>query len=133
MSLAWMVFGVAFYSFTIGNLSSVIASMDTKNTILKHKLYILADFSARIALPLNTDIKIKRFLENNNKDVTSIEEQNKLLAELPPSLRSEVVSHTHYNIIKGINFFQQKSPDFLWQVLPLLKQMKIYKGDVLYS
>lgn len=35
LSVLWMVFGVGFYSFTIGNLSSVIASMDTKNSILK--------------------------------------------------------------------------------------------------
>lgn len=30
LSLLWMIFGVGFYSFTVGNLSSLIASMDTK-------------------------------------------------------------------------------------------------------
>lgn len=48
----WMIFGVGFYSFTIGNLSSVIASMDTKNSLLKQKMTTLSDFSKRIELPL---------------------------------------------------------------------------------
>jgi CRP-like cAMP-binding protein len=35
LSVIWMIFGVGFYSFTIGNLSSVLASMDNKSAILK--------------------------------------------------------------------------------------------------
>ena len=69
-----MIFGVGFYSFTIGNLSSVIASMDNKNGILKQKLNTLSDFGKRITLPIELDHRIKRFLENNNKDVTSLED-----------------------------------------------------------
>lgn len=46
-----MVFGVGFFSFTIGNLSSVLASMDTKSAILKQKLNTLNDFSKKIAMP----------------------------------------------------------------------------------
>lgn len=34
IALGWMIFGVGFYSFTIGNLSSIIASIDTKAAIL---------------------------------------------------------------------------------------------------
>lgn len=52
LSVLWMIFGVGFYSFTIGNLSSVIASMDTKNGILKQKLNTLQDYAKRIALPI---------------------------------------------------------------------------------
>ena len=34
-NLIWMLFGVGFYSFTIGNLSSIIASIDVKAEYLK--------------------------------------------------------------------------------------------------
>lgn len=53
LSLLWMIFGVGFYSFTVGNLSSLIASMDTKTQQLKKKLNTLNDFSKRIKLPEN--------------------------------------------------------------------------------
>jgi hypothetical protein len=37
-TLIWMIFGVGFYSFTIGNLSSMMATMDAKAILLKKKM-----------------------------------------------------------------------------------------------
>ena len=34
VSIIWMIIGVGFYSFTIGNLSSIIQTIDEKNVIL---------------------------------------------------------------------------------------------------
>jgi hyperpolarization activated cyclic nucleotide-gated potassium channel 1 len=69
-----MVFGVGFYSFTIGNLSTVIAKMDAGTALLKSKLNTLTDFSKRVNLKPEVEQKIKRFIENNNKDVTTLED-----------------------------------------------------------
>ena len=55
LSVIWMIFGVGFYSFTIGNLSSVLASMDNKSAILKQKLLTLSDYSRKIAMPKELD------------------------------------------------------------------------------
>jgi hypothetical protein len=57
------------------------------------------------------------------------------LNDLPASLRSEVVSHTHGEIIKKINFFKErkKDPDFLWAILPLLRPIKLMPLDQLYT
>ena len=52
--------------------------------------------------------------------------------DLPASLRSEVVSHTHGEIIKKINFFKDKDPDFLWAILPALRPIKLMPTDILY-
>ena len=41
LALIWMIIGVNFYSFTIGNVSSIIASMDQKSAILNSKLNTL--------------------------------------------------------------------------------------------
>jgi CRP-like cAMP-binding protein len=81
----------------------------------------LGEYARKIAMTKELEIRIRNFIENNNKDFHSIEDQERLLQELPPSLKSEVVSHTHGNIITCVRFFQDKNPDFLWQVLPLLK------------
>jgi potassium voltage-gated channel Eag-related subfamily H protein 7 len=36
LSNLWMVFGITFFTFTIGNLASVLENIDTKSAILKH-------------------------------------------------------------------------------------------------
>lgn len=63
-----MVFGVGFYSFTIGNLSSVLASMDTKSALLKQRLMTLNDFSKKIKMAQPLEFRIRKFLEDNNND-----------------------------------------------------------------
>lgn len=100
-----MVFGVGFFSFTIGNLSSVLASMDTKSAILKQKLNTLSDFAKKVNMAQPLEFRIRKFLEDNNNDLVSLEDQDRLLLELPPSLKSEVVGHTHGHIVTCIRFF----------------------------
>lgn len=133
LSIFWMYFGCVFFSFTIGNLSSALGSMDTKSAILKQKIGTLTDFSRKIDMPLDTEFRIRKFLTDNNKDQVSLEDQERLLHELPPTLKSEVIGHTHGHMVKTIQFFHDKNADFLMQILPLLKPFRIYKHDILYS
>lgn len=44
MSLIWMIFGVGFYSYVIGNFSSMIAALDQKNQELRSRLLTLDKF-----------------------------------------------------------------------------------------
>jgi predicted transcriptional regulator len=92
---------------------------------LGQKLNILNEFAKRTKLPLSVLYKIRRHLENNHKHQNNLEDQEKLLNDLPASLRSEVVSHTHGSIINKINFFKDKDPDFLWAILPTLRPIMI--------
>jgi Cyclic nucleotide-binding domain len=127
-----MVIGVGFYSFTIGNLASIFNSIDIKAAHLHQKLAILAEFSKRTRLSEDVQNRVKRFLENNHMDHLAMYDQKQLLSEVPACLRSEVVSHTHEEIIHRIKFFEEKSPPFLFAILPLLKPMKLYPKDTLY-
>lgn len=72
-------------------------------------------------------------MENNHNEHLSLFDQKQLLSEIPASLRAEVVSHTHGEIIRNIKFFNDKDPHFLFTILPALKPMKVYKKDVLYN
>lgn len=59
-----MIVGVNFYSFTIGNVSSIIASMDNKAALLNSKLNTLNEYALKYNLPVSTQTKIKNFFEN---------------------------------------------------------------------
>ncbi|CDW89105.1 cation channel family protein [Stylonychia lemnae] len=131
--LLWMIFGVAFYSFTIGNLQSIISTIDVKASELSAKLNTLTGFAKRTKLPDYIVLKIKRFLENNSVSNTSLTESRQMLSELPSSLRAEVVKQTYAEIIEKVKFFNKKDSDFLWAFLPALKPMKVYSKDILYS
>jgi hypothetical protein len=67
-ALVWMIFGVGFFSFTIGNLATIIRTMDSKKAHLQDKITILSEFVRRNNLPPEVEVRIKRFIENNHTE-----------------------------------------------------------------
>ena len=59
-----MIVGVNFYSFTIGNVSSIIAALDSKAAVLNSKLNTLNEYSTKYGLKEERHEKIKKFFEN---------------------------------------------------------------------
>ena len=59
LCILWMVLGGFFYTFTIGNLSSYLSNLDTKESILSDKLMAISAFSkdAKLGKALTADIR----------------------------------------------------------------------------
>lgn len=133
VALIWMIFGVGFYSFTIGNLASIISTIDKRAAHLQEKLQLMSEFVRRCNLPPEIEARMRRFIEINHVEHLQQFDQKKLLSELPSYLRGQVISHTHWGIVRKIRFFDNKSREFVWFMLPMLQPMKMYKKDILYS
>ena len=54
LCLFWMIVGVNVYSMTIGIVSSIISTMDSKASVLNQKLTTLNEYSIKFSLPLVT-------------------------------------------------------------------------------
>ena len=65
MAICWMVFGVGFYSYTIGNMTQMISSFDSDNQEIQQKLDTLKKFQKTTKIPNRLFYRIKRHLENN--------------------------------------------------------------------
>jgi len=128
--IGWMVFGVGFYSFTIGNLSSFITTIDAKGAQLRAKLQTIEEFARKHDLPKELEIRMKSLTTNQN-EITQ-HDQTKLLQELPSSLRAEVLNHIHADIFKIIMFFKDKGPEFLYASLPLVRRFNLPPKEILY-
>ena len=112
LALLWMVFGVSIYTITIGSVSSLIASNDAKAAILNNKLEVLSGLAVRVDIEEDLAMRINRFLENESKDLTSLEDQDHLVDNLPPSLRKEVLNIRMNMILNKLPFFKDKNADF---------------------
>lgn len=133
ITIFWMIFGVIFYSITVSNLTSIISSLDVAESRTQAYLSNLHEFAMRVDLPEETKCKVKKFIEVNSKTSDNTEYQEALLKDLPSSLRSEVIAHTHGEIIRKVIFFRDKDIGFLWKVLPMLKPLKVLTDDIIYN
>jgi len=79
--------------------------MDEKKGKLLEKINILNEYAARVKLPDETKVRIRRYLIANHQVSQTSMDQEDLLSELPSFLKAEVITHTHKNIIEKIKFF----------------------------
>lgn len=75
----WMLFGVSVYTFTIGIVSNIITTIDQQATNLSQKIQTLQSYSLKINLPPEVALRIQRFLENDSKDLNSLDEQELMI------------------------------------------------------
>jgi homoserine trans-succinylase len=93
--ICWIVSAVIFYSYSIGNITSVVSSMDVTTEKLNEQLQTLQGFKKRMNMPTTLYRKIKRHLENNQVSETARNDQEQLINDLPQSLASAVLEITH--------------------------------------
>lgn len=48
-------------------------------------------------------------------------------------MKIEIVDNNYQKIINGIRFFKLKSNAFIFNIVPFLKEIKIFKDEILYS
>jgi len=66
-----MLFGVAFYSFVVGSITSIIAAENENADNLTNKLKSLEDFAKETNLDEELHNKIRQFLLNNFNELFS--------------------------------------------------------------
>jgi hypothetical protein len=134
ISIFWMLFGVGFYSFTIGTLSSVLVNMDTRENILKGKLAILNQFSKETKLSSNLKDKIKKILiYNSQKNVFSWLDKQEIFNELPANLKFEIAKSMRNGFLKDILFFTPKYDSFIAMIVPFLLPLNFQNKEPIYK
>lgn len=133
IAIWWIFWAIIFYTFIIGNVSSIIEGMDEKAGVLNSKLNTLNEFSLKYEIPDQTRNKIKNFFENQAKSKVKDGDWEAIYNSLPHHMKQEIINTTHGEIIKGIFFFRDKPEAFLQKLIPSLKVNNLFRNDILYS
>lgn len=133
LSCSWMIFGLYFFSFTIGSLTSILANIDTKENVLITKLAAIDEFSAEACLEKDLEKRIKLAIKySTEKRGNSFTDKQNLLGELPKKLRYEVAINMHQGAVKRIPFFSQADEVIVATIVPLLHPTFFEKNCFIY-
>ena len=130
-TLFLLLIGVGFYSYTIGNLSSIIRALEQDSSSLKHKLQVLNEFSKDQNISKKIIDKIKKHLEINGMSSEKYDKTT-LIKELPGSLKKLVQIHSHKKIVERIFFFQDKDEQFISRFVGKLKTANYSNGKTIF-
>ena len=132
--ISWMICGLYFFSFTIGSLSSMMSSIDTKENVLLGKLAVIDEFSVEANLNKELRNKLKHALRYSaEKRGFSWLDKLSIFNELPKPLRYEVAINMHHGAAKEITFFKDKDQTIIAAIVPLLQPMFLERNDYVYK
>ena len=131
----WMLFGVGFYSFSIGLLSSILAEIDLRQNSLSKKIAIMNEFCQEMNISKKIKDKMRKTLEYNSlKNAFSWANKTNAFDELPINLRHEVVMNFHDKVISKIQFFSTcQDKYFVVRIVPLLKPLIIKERKTIWK
>ena len=133
IAVTWMMFGICFFSFTIGSLTSMISSIDTKETILVHKLAHIDEFAKEAHLSRELRSRLRHAIRYSSERLGfSWGDKHDLFSELPRRLKFEVAMMMHQGAIQRIQFFTERNEVFIAATVPFLMPLYVEDGEFVY-
>ena len=139
LSLLWMIFGVGFYSYVMGNFSSMLSSIDSVELQRKNRIAVVEKFTRLHKIPLSLAQRLHVHIEQNLKNQAYRSQESEIIHSLPATLKGEVMRHTHGHIIEKLHLFRQPDSiqgsstfsskhsqrdwNFIWRALPLFQSI----------
>ncbi|MBE7439446.1 MAG: cyclic nucleotide-binding domain-containing protein [Spirochaetales bacterium] len=122
-----MMLGVGAYTFVIGNVASVLGSLDFARSQLQEKQDRLMRFLRRRHVPEALQIQIAdyfTYLIDHEKGY----EERQLLSGLPHALYSEISLHLHFDLLKQVPFLQNADERLIRELVERL-EAAVYPPD----
>jgi hypothetical protein len=133
-SIGVMIFGVCFFSFTIGSLASIFNRMDSKEAILNEKMLLIDEFAKESQLHKDLKLKLRHALQySTDKTGFSWTDKQHIFNELPKGLRYEVAMAMHHGAARKIPFFKGRDNVFVSTIIPFLQHQFCNKDEFVYE
>ncbi|KAL4438790.1 hypothetical protein ABPG74_013463 [Tetrahymena malaccensis] len=135
MTICLMIFGVGFYSSTIGILSSVIQYMDSKQILFSRKSDIMNEYCNEMKIPNSVKKQLKDALQYTlDRNSFFWANQNKIFDQLPMNLKYEICMNIYKGVMKTFSFFNlSEDQSFVVRLIPQLRPLKLNPGDIIWN
>lgn len=118
ITIIWMFIGVAFYSFVLGSLTSIVSSEMSNADTLNNKLKQLEDYSKETGMEDDLFMKLRQFLLNNYNELFSKQDEEALLLDLPNSLKEDVLYSEFGGLVESIKILRESEDnEFVWAIV----------------
>lgn len=100
ISVIWMFVGGIFYSFAIGNLTSILTNINTRKVQIEDKVAAISQFSKECNLDKNLTSRLRSAVYYITQKNFVWADKQKIFQELSAHIKSEIAKEMHNCIIK---------------------------------
>ena len=133
-TILWICATMYFLSFTVSSLSTVITMIDNKKNNLDLKLTMVDDYAkeAKISKAIKQKMQ-NRIRVTNDRLPLSIDEEEKLMREIPKDLRFKIACNMHNGFLNRCLFFKDKDKEFISCIALFLQPWYFSKNDCIIN
>jgi len=124
-----MMLGVGIYAYLIGNIASLISSLDPVRARYMQQRERLSAFMQYRALPTPLRRRIQRYFDYVWEE-RLVSDESEVMQSLPPSLREDVALFLKRDLIKNVPLFDAASDAFVRDVALNLESFVALPGDL---
>ena len=125
-----MIITMHFLSFTVSSLSSVITMIDFKKKMLDIKLAMIDEYAKESGISKLTKQKMQNRIRIINERLPlSLEEEEKLMREIPKDLKFEIACNIFDGSLCRFLFFKDRDKEFLTSIALFLQPHYFSKRD----
>lgn len=139
ITIIWMIFGIWFFSFVVGSLTSMLSSEITKYNIfrgntLNAKYAIIDSFAKEAKFSRELKKKLRQaVIYSTEKIGFSLQSKMDLYEELPRQLKYECALAMHNGAAKELIFFTTHDSGLTSALVPYLKPLFVPKSEFVYK
>jgi len=128
-SMFMMILGVTFYAYSTATVSSVLHSVDLRETINREKMESLRAFMQGAGLPTTLMKTLNQHFRYAWWNQHSVFDTQTLMEGMPSHLRTEVAIFLYNDLIKLTPFFRDKSSQFIASVITNIHPVRYLKSS----
>eukprot|EP00736_Rhodelphis_marinus_P009283 Rmarinus@m.5457 len=131
MSIILMFLGAAAFAYIIGSMSTLIFSLSQQESLKRQKRTALNEYLKSLSLDLSLKQRVRDYMDYR-WDTLNINE-DAILAELSPVLRSEIMIHLSFGFLTKMPMFQGARTEFVRDVVNVMTPLILSPDDVLFT
>ena len=134
LCIVWLIFGIVFYSFLIGSLTSVLSKIDAKNSNLNEHIKDMEQLAKDYHLPKGTLKVMKRELKYySDFRIMQLDERLDKLSMLSKDLREKICFEMNGGAINSVKFLRDQDCIFIINIVPKLIYEKFEVEKFVYK
>lgn len=135
-NILWICVGVAFYSYVIGTLSSMLNTQNVNQSVISSRFSYLNQFAKEknVSRSLIEEITHNlEYLEDNHHYTNNDEASMNFLKDISLDLTYKIAKYVHSELVERVILFYQKDINLLAQIIPYIFHRKFKAGEIIYK
>ncbi|MCZ8343937.1 MAG: ion transporter [Leptospira sp.] len=126
-----MIFGVGIYGYVIGNVASLLSSLDISRNLFQEKLNTINAFLKYKKVPSDLANRVRSYYINLWENKHGIDEEE-IWENLPTGIRIDLSLFLHHHLINVVPFFKDAPEELKREIVLELKPAYYMKGDIIF-